>query len=634
MSGEPNKLSQFWQELKRRKVIKVIAMYAGVAYILIELAGNVTEPLHLPEWIPTFVILLLVIGFPITIILSWIFDVTPEGIKKTESIEEVAEQKSAPIPTKRGLKKSDVIIAVLFVVVCILLYPRVFKTDKFKNIRDEDGKISIAVMPFQNMTNDTLWDVWQMGIQNELITYLSRSEELSVRQLLTMNDILMQTGELNAASFTPAMASDISSKLEANSFIIGSIKTSADIVRINAHLIDTYSKETYKTFQIDGNREDDLFAMTDSLSWLIRNFLEISELKKELVADFNRWATTTSVEALQLYIQGVNAFSRTDFAAAVDHFNSALKIDSNFVMARGLLIYSYKNLGKHKEAIQVMERAILDTESLPYEYQLLFKWVRADFDKDPQMCIKYLEQFLEYESQSRNFTWQIGWEHMRIGQFEKAAVYFEKAFEIDLQWGGGWQLPWFYTAPGRVYHELENHERENEIYEMGLRVIPDDRGIIYQQAICALSQGDTAEASRLIEHLRSLVEELGVGAWAQVAESVIYEEAGDLDMAEKLLRTSLTMSHDSTVHIYGLARFLIRNEINVEEGMNWIKQLLEGNPDDWVYLYLEGMGLYQQGKYDEAYEALQRSWELRSNYNHEHYLLLQEAGQARASQNN
>ena len=82
MPGDPNKLSQFWQELKRRKVIKVIAMYAGVAYILIELASNVAEPLHLPEWIPTFVILLLVIGFPITIILSWIFDVTPEGIKK------------------------------------------------------------------------------------------------------------------------------------------------------------------------------------------------------------------------------------------------------------------------------------------------------------------------------------------------------------------------------------------------------------------------------------------------------------------------------------------------------------------------------------------------------------------------
>jgi len=607
-------------------------MYAGVAYILIELAGNVTEPLHLPEWIPTFVILLLVIGFPITIILSWIFDVTPEGIKKTESIEEAVEQESASVPSKRGLKSTDVIIAVLFVAVCILLYPRVFKTDKFKNIRDEDGRISIAVMPFQNMTNDTLWDVWQMGIQNELITYLSRSEELSVRPFQTMNNILMQTGDINTASFTPAIASDISSKLETNSFIIGSIKTSADIVRINAHLIDTYSKETYKTFQIDGNRKDDLFAMTDSLSWLILNFLEISELRKELDSDFKSWATTTSVEALQWYIQGVNAFTKTDYAAAVDHLTSALKIDSNFIMARGILIYAYGNQGKHKEALQVLDRAFLDIESLSYYHQVFLKYARTTFQKDPHAGIKYLEQILEYDPQLRGPTWQIGLEHMRIGQLEKAAVYFEKAFEIDLQWGGGWQWPAFYTLPGMVYHELGNHEREWEIYEMGLRAIPDERRIIYWQAICTLSQQDTIEATRLIEHHRSLVEDLGWGGWTQVVESEIYEEAGDFDRAEKFLRSALKSSNDSTVHIYGLARFLIRNEINVEEGMNWIEQLLEGDRDDWEYLYLEGMGLYQQEKYDEAYEALQRSWELRPYYDHEHYLLLQEARQALTAQ--
>ncbi|GAG89087.1 unnamed protein product, partial [marine sediment metagenome] len=287
-----------------------------------------------------------------------------------------------------------------------------------------------------------------MGIQNELITYLSRSEELSVRQFQTMNDILMQAGKLNAGSFTPAMASDISSKLETNSFIVGSIKTSADIIRINAHLIDTHSKETYKTFQIDGNREDDLFAMTDSLSWLIRNFLEISELRKELDSDFNSMATTTSVEALQCYIQGVNAFTRTDYSAAVDHFNSALKIDSNFSAVRTILVIANISLGEFDEAIQVFDRAFLDIESLPYADQLFLKFMRSGFDKDPQTGIKYLEQVLEYEPQFRAGMWQLGNEYIKIGQFEKAAEYFEKAFEIDLQWGGGWQWPLFYTVPG------------------------------------------------------------------------------------------------------------------------------------------------------------------------------------------
>jgi len=343
-------------------------------------------------------------------------------------------------------------------------------------------------------------------------------------------------------------------------------------------------------------------------------------------------ATTTSVEALQWYIQGVNAFTRTDYSAAVDHFNSALKIDSNFSAVRTILVIANISLGEFDEAIQVFDRAFLDIESLPYTDQLFLKFIRSGFDKDPQTGIKYLEQVLEYEPQFRAGMWQLGNEYIKIGQFEKAAEYFEKAFEIDLQWGGGWQWPLFYTVPGWVYHELGNYEREWEIYEMGLAAIPDNRGIIFRQAICALSQRDTVEASRLIEHHRSLVEELGLGNWSLMMESQIYEEAGYLDRAEKLLRTALTLSPDSPGVKYKLAHFLIRNEINVKEGMNWIEQLLESDRDNWDYLYSEGIGLYKQEKYDEAYEALQRSWELKPNYDHEHYLLLQEARQARTAQ--
>ena len=70
----------------------------------------------------------------------------------------------------------------------------------------------------------------------------------------------------------------------------------------------------------------------------------------------------------------------------------------------------------------------------------------------------------------------------------------------------------------------------------------------------------------------------------------------------------------------------------MKEGMNGIEQLLESNRDNWEYLYSEGIGLYKQEKYDEAYEVLQRSWELKPYYDHEHYLLLQEIRQARAAQ--
>jgi hypothetical protein len=82
----PNKLYQFWQELKRRKVIKTIAGYAAMAFILMEVADIMLPRLGLPEWTVTFLIVLLITGFPIAVIFSWIFDLSPTGVRKTENL--------------------------------------------------------------------------------------------------------------------------------------------------------------------------------------------------------------------------------------------------------------------------------------------------------------------------------------------------------------------------------------------------------------------------------------------------------------------------------------------------------------------------------------------------------------------
>ena len=102
------------------------------------------------------------------------------------------------------------------------------------------------------MTNDTTWNVWQDGIQNELITSLTNSEELKVRQTESINSLLQSKGLTNYASITPSVASTISQKLDANVFIYGSIKQAGTTIRINAQLIDSKTEEIFKSFQIDG----------------------------------------------------------------------------------------------------------------------------------------------------------------------------------------------------------------------------------------------------------------------------------------------------------------------------------------------------------------------------------------------
>jgi Tfp pilus assembly protein PilO len=110
MSESPNKLIRFWQELKRRKVFSVVTTYAATSYIIIEVVNNLIGPLHLPDWLATLVVILLIIGLPVVIILSWIFDFTPQGIKKTESLEELESKEILIKPVKRKLRTSYVLI--------------------------------------------------------------------------------------------------------------------------------------------------------------------------------------------------------------------------------------------------------------------------------------------------------------------------------------------------------------------------------------------------------------------------------------------------------------------------------------------------------------------------------------------
>ena len=138
-------------------------------------------------------------------------------------------------------------------------------------------------MPFQNMTNDTIWNVWQDGIQDNLITSLAFSDGLKVRQIKSINGLLKSKEFSNYASMTPAIASSISQKLDASILIYGSINQAGITIRINAQLIDRKTTESIKSFQVDGTAEN-ILKIVDSLSRLVTNFLLISKLENRILA--------------------------------------------------------------------------------------------------------------------------------------------------------------------------------------------------------------------------------------------------------------------------------------------------------------------------------------------------------------
>ncbi len=344
MPDSPNKLIRFWQELKRRKVFSVVTTYAATAYIIIEVTNNLVEPLHLPDWVATVVVLLLAIGLPVVIILSWIFDFTSQGIKKTESLEELESKEVATKPVKSKLRASYVLNAVLIITVIVLAYPKIFKRDTLEKLRSSGERISVAVMPFQNMTNDTTWNVWQDGIQDILISTLSNSEELKIRQAESIKNLVKGEGMVNYASITPTIASTISQKLDANILIFGNIKQAGNTIRLYTQLIDPVTEEVYKSFQIEGLAiEKNIFQLIDTLSGMVRNFLIISELEKKVPGIYKLSGTTNSPDAYRDFLQGRNEYMKEDYPASIKWYSTAITADSNFFQAMISISLAYNN---------------------------------------------------------------------------------------------------------------------------------------------------------------------------------------------------------------------------------------------------------------------------------------------------
>lgn len=240
----------------------------------------------------------------------------------------------------------------IIIMTAIFAYPRVFKKDKLQNLISSDGRISIAVMPFRNMTNDTIWNVWQDGIKDNLITYLSNySEDLTVKQPESVNSMLQSRGLTNYASLTPSIAGTISRNLDANVFISGSISQAGSKIRVNAQLINSKTEEAFKSFQIEGAFEEDIFRIIDSLSVLVKDFLIISVMEKEIVTDFRPLISTRSPEAYRNYLYGSQSFYNAhDMYTAKYWFLKAINIDTNFTEAIRLLAYSYSHIGMIEEA--------------------------------------------------------------------------------------------------------------------------------------------------------------------------------------------------------------------------------------------------------------------------------------------
>ena len=179
MLRNPHRLSRLWQELKRRKVIYVITVYASAAFVIIELINNVVEPLNLPERTPTIAIIILAIGFPVAVVISWLFDLTPKGMERTKPMEEIQEDER-PVVQNRWQVATYISLAVIMGLIVLNLLGR-------PNLLRAGDIRSMIVLPFENFTGDDQLEDMVSGMHALLIGDMGRVGEMRVLGNTTSN---------------------------------------------------------------------------------------------------------------------------------------------------------------------------------------------------------------------------------------------------------------------------------------------------------------------------------------------------------------------------------------------------------------------------------------------------------------
>lgn len=625
----------FWQELKRRNVIKVGSMYAATAFAILEAFDILFPDIIFPLWTIILIAVLVISGFGITIYLSWVYNFSTEGLVKTEPIGTVTEHvknKGNSSGLKKWLKPGNIIITGLVIIIGFLVYPKIFQNDKFKEIRNEDGRISIAVMPFKNLTGDTLYNVWQEGLQNLVISTLTNSKELSVRQLNTLHPVIGKDHDINYASLTPSFAGDVALRLNTKTFILGNILKTGNKIRITAQLMNTESEEIYKTFQMEADDKNDLFAICDTLSNNIKEYFDIKMIIAEIGYPENyTLADANSAEALRYYLEGMTSFINFDYPVAIEWYMKAIEVDSNFISAYFYISMAYHNMGQFTNSMDLYDKAhewfhiaYNKKERLPIIERLELAWFNSYYFETPYEQIKHIQQILQLEDQSVMYWYVLGLAYVDLDQYEKALEPLLKTLEIceNLDIQDHWVYT--YTLTGVCYHHLYEHSKEKEIYEKGLAILPDHPDILMRQAICATSCGDILESRKYLKTYKAVLK--NESQWEEprilLSFGKIFSYAEQPDSALKYFRLAHQLDPENPQFLYYLGNHLIVNNTNVEKGLKLIDKALLIEPDNYKYLDAKGWGLYQFGRYSEAAEYLEKAWDSRPHYNHDIYLHL------------
>lgn len=469
--AKPVRQSGMWQdlfgELRRRRVLRTAAMYLAAGWIVIEVSSTVMPPLNLPPWSVTLVIVLVGLGFPIVVILAWMFDIGSKGIERTE--DEAAG-------TSRKTSTNDDAVAQ------VLREPATF---------DKDGRRAIAVLPFVNLSGDPDNEYFSDGIAEEILNLLCKLPQLRVAS--RTSTFFFKGKQIDLPM--------VAGKLGVGTLLEGSVRRVVDRVRITAQLIDVVAdahlwSETY-------DRElKDVFAIQDDIATSIVDALKVTLTPKERRAI--QYVATSSPQAYDFYLRGRRYFyamTGRGFRHAIEMYEHAIESDPKYAAAWAGMADAYSELYRYADAspenaakcLDASRHAVqLDPDSAEAHTS---RGIALSIDKQDAEAERHFETAILLNPNLFDGYFLYGRYCGTRANWEKAARLYIQASEVDSDnYNPPVNLAMACNAMGRFDDEAQARQQAMQTIERRLQLVPDDARARYFGAICLASQGRREKA--------------------------------------------------------------------------------------------------------------------------------------------
>jgi TolB-like protein/Flp pilus assembly protein TadD len=503
-------MNGFFEELQRRKVYRVAAAYIVAAGFIIQIASAAFPAWELPNWTLRLVIALLLIGFPIALILAWAFDVTPQGIKVTPPTA-VTE----PNRTLRGRRNLLVLLIVGLLVSGIagfFLLPRASarKLDK-----------SIAVLPFENRSDDKANAYFADGIQDDVLTNLSKIGDLRV---ISRTSVMSYRGKtLNLR--------DIGKALGVSTILEGSVQRIGNRVRVNVQLIDATTDEHIWANDYDRDLTD-VFAIQTDLAHEIANALQ-AKLSPAEKAQMERKPTQNS-EAYLLFVQAHDLYTRSDkfredSVKAAELYEKATQLDPNFALAYAMqsiveswIYHSYDpSSGRRDKARALTDKALRLQPDLP-EAHLALGYCYYYGDADYERALAEFAIAQRGLPNTADVYVSIAAIERRQGKWEQSTKNFEKAVSLNPK------DAFLLQNLAINYEATKNYEVAAKTVDRGIELDPRSFSLRAIRAKLAIDwKGDLSVTERELEHVPKGVDPEGLVTLARVNFAIFQRKFSD-----------------------------------------------------------------------------------------------------------